>query len=285
MELEQGEGRAYVPSGLSPLAGRPGGKFYLARRIVARIPEHLCYCEPFCGALWVLFRKSPSRRECVNDINDDIFRFFETVRSQTAALIERGRWVIHSRAQHRAFLEEPLPAWEDDAVERAFRLYYLKRSSFLGTGWRKGKPSFSSGPVSGGALFTKEFFTRQIERAAARLAGVILEHMDWRALLPLYDRPGTFFYLDPPYPGTSFDYGRPWQWPDYEELATALAGLRGRFLLSINDLPECREIFRNFILEEISGPRPMAMKNAKARELLIRNYEYDAQTLKAISKE
>jgi DNA adenine methylase len=33
-----------------PLRGWLGGKSKLAGKIIARIPEHTCYCEPFAGA-------------------------------------------------------------------------------------------------------------------------------------------------------------------------------------------------------------------------------------------
>jgi len=44
-----------------------GGKSRLAATIVAKIPTHTCYCEPFCGACWVLLNKDPSTSEVIND--------------------------------------------------------------------------------------------------------------------------------------------------------------------------------------------------------------------------
>jgi DNA adenine methylase len=32
-----------------------------------------------------------------------------------------------------------------------------------------------------------------------RLAGVTIENLPWQDFIKRYDRPGTFFYLDPPY--------------------------------------------------------------------------------------
>jgi len=46
-----------------------GGKYRLRKAIVRMIPKHICYCEPFGGAGWVLFEKKPSEVEVYNDIN------------------------------------------------------------------------------------------------------------------------------------------------------------------------------------------------------------------------
>jgi len=55
-------------------------------------------------------------------------------------------------------------------------------------------------------------------------------------LLDRYDRPGTLFYLDPPYWGSEADYG-PGVFcrSDFERLAEKLAGLKGHFVMSLND--------------------------------------------------
>lgn len=263
----------YIAGGLSPLSGRPGGKYYLARAIVSRTPAHDCYCEPFCGAAWIFFKKARAARECLNDLDRDIVNFFETVRTRFDELLERGRWVFHSRAIQQNFIAEPLPSWEEDAVERAFRLYYLLRTSYRGRAGYGQRPTFVSSPNSP-RTFNRGFFTRQLEFAARRLEKVMLECLDWREVLRIYDSPGTFFYLDPPYPKTSFAYGRPWSWAEYGELARALASLKGHFLLSLNDLPECREIFSGFKMERIRLRGAMDVKRKFRNELLFANYDY-----------
>lgn len=59
-----------------------------------------------------------------------------------------------------------------------------------------------------------------------------------------------------------------------------LAGLQGRFLLSINDCPEIRETFSGFRIRETSTLYSCAREaNSEAAELLVMNYEPDAGLL------
>jgi DNA adenine methylase len=68
--------------------------------------------------------------------------------------------------------------------------------------------------------------------------------LDFRALIKRYDRPGTLFYLDPPYYNCEGDYGADlFKRDDFTDLATILEALKGRFILSLNDVPEVRELF------------------------------------------
>jgi len=84
----------------------------------------------------------------------------------------------------------------------------------------------------------------RLGRIHDRLAGVVIEQLDWSEFLPRYDRPGTIFYLDPPYWGSEDDYGSGlFGREDFARLAAALEGLQGRVLLSINDRPEVRALF------------------------------------------
>lgn len=52
-----------------------GGKNRVAQRIIALIPEHNCYIEPFCGGAQVFFHKKPSQVEILNDLDEEIFNF------------------------------------------------------------------------------------------------------------------------------------------------------------------------------------------------------------------
>lgn len=62
----------------------------------------------------------------------------------------------------------------------------------------------------------------------------------------------TLFYLDPPYWGCETDYGvGVFSVADFHRMAKQLAGMQGKFLLSINDVPEIREIFAAFEIEAV----------------------------------
>ena len=67
------------------------------------------------------------------------------------------------------------------------------------------------------------------------------------ATITRYDRPATLFYLDPPYWGCEKDYGPVFGAEDFTVLAEKLRRIQGRFLLSINDRPEVREIEARFL--------------------------------------
>jgi len=71
--------------------GSPAGKTHLARRIVAEIPEHRIYVEPFAGGAQVLFAKEPSDVEVVSDLDPEIAFAFKFAKNATAAQLERLR--------------------------------------------------------------------------------------------------------------------------------------------------------------------------------------------------
>ena len=87
-----------------------------------------------------------------------------------------------------------------------------------------------------------------------------------------WDRPGTLFYLDPPYWGTEHFYGRGLFGRDqFEQLSAALQGLQGRFILSLNDVPEVRELFAWATIEtvELSYQAGGAKAAKRVREVII----------------
>ncbi|MBC2834681.1 hypothetical protein H7F16_04135 [Gemmobacter straminiformis] len=83
------------------------------------------------------------------------------------------------------------------------------------------------------------------------------------------------FYLDPPYWGCEDDYGRTlFSRERFEDLAGLLRGLKGHFILSLNDLPEVRECFAGLQISEVTTTYTIAAGAAQGgrRELLISNW-------------
>lgn len=107
--------------------------------------------------------------------------------------------------------------------------------------------------MTGPARFNMNRLGTILEEAHERLAGVTIENLDWRDFIDRYDRADTLFYLDPPYFGNEGDYGKAlFSRADFAALADRLAGIQGRFVLSLNDHPEVREIFQAFTFFDVN---------------------------------
>ncbi|MBM4272093.1 MAG: DNA adenine methylase, partial [Deltaproteobacteria bacterium] len=116
----------------------------------------------------------------------------------------------------------------------------------------------------------------ELSMAHLRLARVFIENQPYEKFIIRFDRPGTFFYMDPPYYGCEDYYGKDiFKREDYSNLAGILREISGKFIMSINDVPEIWQMFRTFHIETIdtSYTTPGAHRRKKVSELLIMNYE------------
>ena len=78
-----------------------GGKWYLAPRIVALMPPHTHYVEPFAGGLAVMLAKDPEGvSEVANDLNGQLTNFWHVL--QDRELFER----FQRRIQATPFSQE-----------------------------------------------------------------------------------------------------------------------------------------------------------------------------------
>lgn len=114
----------------SPLSGWMGGKWQLSKQIVPLIPEHECYVEPFAGAAWVMFRKSPSGAEVLNDINRDIVTLYRVLQHHLEEFVRYFRWVLVSRDEFERWLQVRPDTLTD--IQRAARFYYVQKCCFAG---------------------------------------------------------------------------------------------------------------------------------------------------------
>jgi DNA adenine methylase len=244
-----------------------GGKNRLATKIISMLPEHTTYVEAFAGGAQVLFHKPPSEVEVLNDLDFDVVNFFRVCQWHYDELIRYLRFCLASRTLHELHVKSD-PATLTD-IQRAGRFYYLQKNSFGGLILR---PKFHYG-VAQHSNYNPERIPEIIEQAHRRLARVQIESLPYDQVLTRYDRPTTFFYLDPPYWGPKL-YRFNFTEDDFRQLAERLRKLKGRFILSLNDRPEVRETFADFRIAECTIAYT-AKKNASKRygEVLITNFK------------
>ena len=95
----------------------------------------------------------------------------------------------------------------------------------------------------------------------------------WSELITRYDRPETFFYCDPPY-YLCLDYKHNFVLEDFISMADQLGRIKGKFMLSINDHPDIREVFKDFGHKEVSLLYTKGQKGpTEANELIFTNFE------------
>lgn len=251
--------RITLADGLSPVSPtRPvaayiGGKKNLAKRLVERIGTvpHTTYAEAFVGMGGVFFRRtSRPQAEAINDWSMDVATFFRILQRHYVAFMDMIRWQLTTRAGFETLMRTDPTTLTD--LERAARFLYLQRTSFGGKVVGRG---FGVAPQSP-ARFDVTKLGPLLEAVHERLAPVVIERLPWADFLRRYDRPTTLFYLDPPYYGCERDYGDDEGKPlfsraEFEAMAELLAGLQGRFILSLNDHPDVRAIFAGFQIEEV----------------------------------
>ena len=70
-----------------------GGKKLLRKEIIKKFPKEEIekYVEPFGGAAWVLFGKTPHSKEVYNDINGELVNLFRMVKYHPEALQQQRR--------------------------------------------------------------------------------------------------------------------------------------------------------------------------------------------------
>lgn len=251
----------------APLVPWIGGKRRLAPHILPLFPKHECYVEPFCGAAALFFLKEPAGVEVLNDINGELVSLYRVVQNHLDEFMRQFRWALTSREMF-GWLKSTPPATLTD-IQRAARFFYLQKLAFGGKVDGQTFGASATRPHGINLLRLEE----DLSAAHLRLHRVTIEHLAWSECVRRYDRAGTLFYLDPPYWGTA-GYGVDFGLEQYEAMAELLKGMKGKALVSVNDIPEMRKAFAGLLMDRLtinytvgggagSGPKG---------ELLIRNF-------------
>lgn len=187
-----------------------GGKMGMAARIVALMPAHRVYIEPFFGSGAVFFAKRPAASEIINDLDHGVVTFFKVLRERPDELERVCRLTPHARAEYeRAELGEDL-----DDLERARRFWVRVNQSFAKTagrqtGWSVTTARTQSVPGSIQARIDR------FEACARRLVGVSIECCDAARLVDRLATADALIYADPPYLAQTRRGRRPERPADY----------------------------------------------------------------------
>lgn len=244
-----------------------GGKNRLALKIISMLPEHTTYVEAFAGGAQVLFHKPPSTVEVLNDLDYDVVNFFRCCQWHYEELVRYLKYCMVSRKLHELHLKTDPSLLTD--IQRAGRFFYLQKNSWGGLIVRQ---NFRFG-ISQPSNYNVERIPEIIENTHRRLARVQIESGPYEEILERYDRPETFFYLDPPYWERKlykFNFSR----EDFEKMVARLRKLKGKFMLSLDDREEVRKLFSAFRMKSIDLAYSAKRDSGKRhKELLITNFD------------
>lgn len=278
-----------------------GGKRSLKDEIIPRFPEEYeRYIEVFGGGGSILFAKRQSKFEVYNDFNNNLTNLFMVVKEKPMAFLkELGFLPFHSRygfedllnhLNHDIYGEEyykeeielcekylTAPQLEEVKliyqtrcenldVKRAVIFYKVIMHSY-GSGGK----SVACQPYS----IRKTF--QDIERCSRRLSSVFIENKDFEGLINHYDRDNAFFYLDPPYWEAEGVYSNiNFTREDHERVKNVAKDVKGKIMISYNDTPEIRSIFKDFVIVPVERMNNMSQRydaGSIYKEVLIMNYE------------
>lgn len=220
----------------------------------------MCYVEPFAGGLAVLLAKPRSQIEVLNDLNGELVNFYRCVRFHADVLLTELEFVLSSRQEFEDFRHQP--GLTD--IQKAARWFFRNRNCFRGASL----DTFGTSPTS--ARGSREARLEAIRQLNVRLDRVTVENLDWERCLDLYDRPGSFFFCDPPYTACDAGMYGAWKAADVMRFRARLDRLKGQWIVTFNDAPEIRRIFDDCRLISIERPKGINQTSGKTyRELVI----------------
>lgn len=206
-----------------------GGKQTIAKRIVDLIPEHTTYVEPFCGGAAVLFAKPISKVEVINDTFEHLVTFYRVLQDDELreALLRRLEFTPFAESEQRRAMNILKSEEPHDDVTRAWAMFTAFTQGFGSSGfsgWAKGRDKSRINLLS-----NKE---AQLPECAKRIRHAQIWASDALSVIPYFDSPETFFYVDPPYIGTECGHYKGYTPDNYQALLDMLNGIQGKFILS-----------------------------------------------------
>lgn len=224
-----------------------GGKHYLAKRINELMPEHVHYCEPYCGGCSVLLEHDPENHsEVINDVDSDLVNFWECLRNSVQFLQLHAELLDTPFSQQRfdesyERLSNRVPHHLDTRcpldLQRAIDFFVVARMSRAGQG--KCFATLSRTRTRRGMNEQASSWITSVDgmpEVHSRLRQVVITCMDAIEFIKQQDGPNTLFYCDPPYLHATRTarqvYRHEMSEDQHAVLLATLSGIQGKYMLS-----------------------------------------------------
>jgi DNA adenine methylase len=246
-----------------------GGKSRLVQVLLDHVPKHDTYVESFAGGASLFFAKQPVRKEVINDIDPELVKFYKTlINTNSVEKCER-------KPTEKSFYEV-----KEKKNKSLCDFYYFNQCSYACNketyGWGKCEKS--------GGVSNIERAQKELPQIKEKLKHAVILNQDFEKVVDRYDSPKTFFYFDPPYYKVH-DVYRKFSNFDINRLLNVCKKIKGKFLISLNDHPDVKKLFKKFHIKGIktyftiqhNSKNPEAKKLSK--QLLIANYDLNDKNL------
>lgn len=220
-------------------------------------PSHKTYVEPFFGGGAVFFEKEPSEVEVVNDLDPVLMEDYK--RLAKAPLT--GYKVLTTESAQNAFLQQK------KSVAGKVLESLIRRCNGFGGRYVTGEVTKTT---------THEDKLKNIAEYKKRLNHATLTNEGYDEVLRKYDGADTFFFMDPPYEkSVGLDYAAGSDKFPFAQFAEDVKGLKGKFLVTINDSRGIRKLFKglNIYPYVVKGHHAEGAGADDRKELLVTNYE------------
>lgn len=245
---------------------RQGNKYPMREEIIRLIPAHKRYVEPFLGSGAIFYNKPAdmSQENVLNDLDKHTYEQHRLILSASTNPAKYPSNLNTIPAIKRFYRKTPR-----GATEKLIHAKIEACNGFSGSPvrlsygiYRKADPTKILGNLP--------FYKSRLQNNTRLL------NQDYTSVVKTYDSPTTFFFFDPPYEKTRsiYGYGEHKDF-NYEKLREVLRSIRGRFLMTINDSPNMRNMFKEFNIKTTDVYARWSRKTKKTgvrKELLIMNY-------------
>lgn len=252
----------------------PGGKFYAIKQLRPfwENHEHTEYREPFFGGGSVFFAKEKKAYNWINDLDDGLVNTLRILQDKETRLklADMYRDEYEATVEHYEVVKHMETATD---LERAYRYYYLNRTSYSG---KMRNPSWGYRPKR--SLPPRRWYER-ILPCGEKLEGVKITSLDFSEVMLADSSNKVLMFLDPPYYNAQ-QYVHSFKNEDHVRLAEVCKQTKHDFFLTYDDCPEIRKLYSWANIYDLKfyyrldNSRDNDDKRQIGSELVITNYEF-----------